>query len=351
MQAPNNFLAKRRDAYSLVSVQLSSMSDKQLLTLIEQEAQLDRGIGGSTTAIEINGKKVFVKQIALSDLEQQPNNVKSTANLFNLPPYCHYGISSPGFGAWRELALHTMSTEWVLTGCCQNFPIMYHWRILPTSKPSSISSELIEKLETEVKYWGGLESMRTRLQAINTASANIVIFSEYIPQTLSAWLSDKLAEGERAADLAVEMVEKQLQVLTNFLKVKGLIHFDAHPRNILTDGHSLYLTDFGLALHNTFEMEEAEAKFFQEHVSYDRCETIMRLVQILITNFFGKDNWQLRLQEYISGKQKPLSPPIASIINKYAPVAFIMSEFLQSLQRDKTTVYPKSKLERIDQDV
>lgn len=43
------------------------------------------------------------------------------------------GIGSPGcpgFGAWRELAVHTMTTNWVLADRFQGFPLMYHWPVL-----------------------------------------------------------------------------------------------------------------------------------------------------------------------------------------------------------------------------
>ncbi|MEV0335229.1 hypothetical protein [Nocardia sp. NPDC050717] len=49
--------------------------------------------------------------------------------------FCHYGVGGPAFGAWRELAAHVMTTNWVLTGEFAGFPVMYHWRILPDSAP------------------------------------------------------------------------------------------------------------------------------------------------------------------------------------------------------------------------
>ena len=51
--------------------------------------------------------------LPLTDLELQPAHRHSTANLFGLPPYYHYRIGSCGFGSWRELEAHRMTTEWV----------------------------------------------------------------------------------------------------------------------------------------------------------------------------------------------------------------------------------------------
>jgi hypothetical protein len=66
--------------------------------------------------LEVAGTPVFVRRVPLTDLERRPENVRSTANLFALPVFCQYGLGGPGFGAWRELAVHTMTTNWVLTG-------------------------------------------------------------------------------------------------------------------------------------------------------------------------------------------------------------------------------------------
>lgn len=75
---------------------------------------------------------------SLTDPERQPEHVRSTANLLELPVFCQYGIGTiggPGSGAWRELAVHTMTTNWVLAAEYEGFPLMYHWRVLPDSTP------------------------------------------------------------------------------------------------------------------------------------------------------------------------------------------------------------------------
>ena len=77
----------------------------------------------------------------------------STANIFNLPMCYQYGIGSTGFGAWRELAAHVMTTNWVITGQCPNFPIMYHWRILADTDSKIISDEEQTALDKDATYW------------------------------------------------------------------------------------------------------------------------------------------------------------------------------------------------------
>lgn len=64
-----------------------------------------------------------------------------------------YGVGSTGFGAWRELAAHVMTTNWVITGQCPNFPIMYHWRILEDTDSKIISDEEQIALDKDATYW------------------------------------------------------------------------------------------------------------------------------------------------------------------------------------------------------
>ena len=47
---------------------------------------------------------------------------------------------------------------------------------------------------------------------------------------------------------AFARVDAKLADTTAFMREHGLVHFDAHFLNILTDGHGLYFSDFGLAL-------------------------------------------------------------------------------------------------------
>ncbi|HEX5596929.1 MAG TPA: hypothetical protein VFX61_13070 [Micromonosporaceae bacterium] len=102
----------RLAAHSAVSTSLALQSDHELRVLVDAAAPMGSGIGGTSALLDIGGTPVFVKRVPLTDLERQPENVRSTANLFGLPTFCQYGIGGPGFGAWRELAVHTMTTNW-----------------------------------------------------------------------------------------------------------------------------------------------------------------------------------------------------------------------------------------------
>jgi len=123
----NERIARHR----LISERLGRLDDRDLAALVDAGIPLGSGIGGRTSLLCVDGLPVFVKRIPLTDLERRPENVRSTANLFGLPTFYQYGVGSTGFGAWREVAAHEMTTAWVLDGLYPSFPLTYHWRILP----------------------------------------------------------------------------------------------------------------------------------------------------------------------------------------------------------------------------
>lgn len=133
--------AARLAGYGTVSIQLSLLSDHRLGEVVAAATPLGSGIGGRSAALDINGTRVFVKRIPLTDIELRLENVRSTANIFELPMFYQYGVGSAGFGAWRELAVHTMTTNWVLGDEYAGFPLMYHWRVLPDSPPEGFTDE------------------------------------------------------------------------------------------------------------------------------------------------------------------------------------------------------------------
>jgi tRNA A-37 threonylcarbamoyl transferase component Bud32 len=54
----------------------------------------------------------------------------------------------------------------------------------------------------------------------------------------------------------------------------GLLHFDAHFRNVLTDGHRLYLADLGLATSPRFDLSTEERDFLAVNASRDACYAV-----------------------------------------------------------------------------
>lgn len=336
----------RLSQYSAVSAELKLFSDDYLLNLLNTASPIDKGFDGASFSLEIGSAPVFIKKIRLTEREMIPTNRMSTKNFYELPLYYQYGVGSAGFGAWRELFIHTMTTNWVLENECKNFPLMYHWRLLPGKKITP-SDQDIDQLERELDYWEGSPAIYSRLFDRLEFSTDLVLFLEYFPENLHSWLSKKLAENAAIAEQACIMVENNLNDIFSFISSKGLLHFDAHFDNILTDGNRLYFCDFGLALSSQFDLSILEIDFFKSHKKYDYFSTKMHLLHCIITNLFGKDNWVQTLADCANGK-RALTPTIDSIIKRYAPIAFVMDQFYRDLQvKSKTTPYPYAELNQI----
>ncbi|MGW0841640.1 protein kinase family protein [Streptomyces sp. NPDC002787] len=338
----------RLAAHGAVSTSLALCSDRALGELVDTAVPVGSGIGGKSALLEVAGTPVFVKRVPLTDLERRPEHVRSTANLFALPVFCQYGIGAlgaPSFGAWRELAVHIMTTNWVLAAEHEGFPLMYHWRVLPDSTP--LPEELAD-VERAVAYWGGGSQVRRRIEALQRSSASVALFLEYIPQNLHQWLSDRIEAGDEAADRACALVEQGLEAGTSFMNARGLLHFDAHFENILTDGRRLYFADYGLAVSSRFEMSQDEADFFDRHRLYDRCYTATYLVKWLVTALYGYqredgDGRYALLRAFAEG-ERPTGIPeaAAAIIARHAPIAAAVSGFEREFQRrSRQTPYPQ----------
>lgn len=343
---------RRLAAHEAVSTVLSRTSDGALRELVDAATPIGSGIGGATLRLDVEGTPVFVKRVRLTDLERRPEHVGSTANLFDLPEFCHFGVGTiggPGFGAWRELAAHAMTTGWVLAGEHEGFPLMYHWRVLPDGG-HPLPEELAD-VERAVAYWGGGPQIRGRIEAVQRSSASIVLFLEYIPQTLHDWLDEQVRTGDEAAERACTMVDDELAAGVAFMNARGLLHLDAHFQNILTDGERLYFADYGLAISSAFELTPAEAAFLAEHEGYDRDYTATYLVNWLAVAVygFGPDERRAFVQTCAEGVAPAGVPAaVAGLLLRDAPVAAVVGDFHRRFQREsRTTPYPLAAIGRV----
>ncbi|WP_414622456.1 hypothetical protein [Calothrix sp. CCY 0018] len=181
-----------------------------------------------------------------------------------MPTYCNYGFGSTGFGVFRELVTHIKTTNWVLEGAISTFPLMYHYRIVPFSgQPMDVDKS---RLQDYVKYWGN--SANAGKYVLDRAIANyeLILFLEYVPHVLETWLRENPNKLQQPLN--------DLRTTIEFLRAKGIIHFDAHFRNILTDGEQTYLSDFGLVLDNSFSLTSDEKSFFEQNKFYDYGEVL-----------------------------------------------------------------------------
>ncbi|WP_329613892.1 protein kinase family protein [Streptomyces brevispora] len=335
----------RRAAYGSVSTHLSLMSDRRLGEAVSAATSLGSGMGGRSAELDVCGTRVFVKRVPLTDLELRPENVRSTANLFGLPTFYQYGVGSAGFGAWRELAAHTITTNWVLGDVYGDFPLMYHWRVLPDSAPQGFADEF-GGIDGAVAHWEGSSAVRARLEAVGRSSASLVLFLEHVPQTLAAWLSDRRAAArEGGEEPPYVWLDEALARGADFMSSRGFVHFDAHFGNILTDGRSIRFADFGLALSSGFELCAGESEFLAGHLAHDRHYVAGHLVRHHLLDG-GCDAAFLRA--WIAGDRPDGVPPgAAAVLDRHAAPAVVLDGFHRRLLTvSKRTPYPAAAIDR-----
>ena len=333
-------MSTRLSKYETASKALSNLSDKDLAAKLSASDSFTTATGGEGLTIEVEGVPVFVKKIRLTALEkEQPH---ATHNLFQLPTQYQFGVGSQGFGAWRELAAHQMTTQWVLEGECHNFPLMYHYKIMDRTTPRPSETEIEANRKRDLETWEDAEPVGKRSEALDRAPSHILIFMEHIPQNLSAWLSTESAKGTLTEKKAARL-EQEANHVAAYMKSKGFLHMDGHDHNIQATPEHVYFSDFGLAMSDRFALSLQERAFFEKHQDYDRYYVAAKLVEgLLVATTPARDI------DSIIPQKKPCRPsPLQSAPprKKYRPIALIMENFLQDLrEKSKSTPFPADAL-------
>jgi hypothetical protein len=357
-----NQMQARRELYFQLSSAIAQMDNEQLRACFA-EGEVDPG-WGRNHIIEVEGAKVFVKRIPVTDLEYA--NQFSTRNLYNLPVYYNYGVGSAGFGIFRELVTHIKTTNWVLAGAIENFPLLYHYRIIPaTGKHGGVN---LEEHQGYVTYWNNSEAISQFILDRVNANHEALLFLEYIPFTLETWLLDHCDK--------LEMIIADMRATIAFLRANDIIHFDAHWDNILTDGTHAYLSDFGLTLDQSFALSEAEAQFFEQNRNYDAGEFLSGLGFHLITLYdkltdenrrsirqrydLADDIKNAELQPILLDNIEemaekgfiPLTQYYLDLVVKYREIIRLMRQFYVTMRRNhkKDTLFDHKKLTRLLQE-
>jgi serine/threonine protein kinase len=149
-----------------------------------------------------------------------------------------------------------------------------------------------------------------------------------------------MAAGAETAEAACALVERELAAGVAFMNSRGLLHFDAHFENILTDGHRLYFADYGLALSTRFELSPEESAFFEGHRSYDRAYSLSYLVSWLVTELYGHGRDEREAQ---------IRPDTAAaLITRHAPLTAVMADFFRRFRDEsRETPFPLEELRRL----
>lgn len=313
-----------------MSSYLAGLDDQSLAGLLQRSGAEEEGFGGRTSQLTVGKAKVFCKLVPLTILEAQPENHKSTANIFQLPSYYQYGIGSVGFGAWRELAAHALASDWVVSGKQEQFPLMHHWRVVKLPSVASVESEAEEYLTHAAAHGNDESAIRERLRSLRASTSHIAIFSEHFPETLSEWLVEQLQSDALSASAAIWFTEEKAREVLEFMRSRNFVHFDAHLGNILTDGNRLYFADFGLAMHDSFDLTHDERSFLTSHTGYDRARFASSMVHTICRAMPGKEAWSEKLSN-LNLHAKSLPPAAIAALQRYAVAAKYIGQFAQAL--------------------
>lgn len=327
----------RTDAASTVTSALSGMDDAGVRRLVEGADSFGIGIGGTTKTVRVGDATVFVKQLPLTSSEE--TDPTATASRLQLPFSAHYGIGCPSNSAGRELAVHELTTRWVQAGLTDFFPLLLGWRIMDLKSEADLSEF---DGDAASRQWGAhWPQIESRLAALKAASRSMVFFLEYVPETLGDLIRRSLDQGT-GPEFFPDAVEQILEA-TAWMNSRGLQHFDVHPGNILVrDGRLLY-TDFGLALHQGFELAPEEESGMRAHVGFDRDSALMHLFHWTLYEVgyrSGEERLGL-LRAAAAGASTPALDPVraalgngADLIAQYADIAIYVTELFGALKKD-----------------
>lgn len=330
-------LQLRTKQYNSVCNKLSCMSDTSILSLLSTWSSGHRGIGGVSIIGGIDSNPIFVKRIPLTNIETTAKNYRSTANIFNLPMCFQYGIGSLGFGAWRELASHIITTNWVLTDLCANFPVMYHWRVLPDATNDIDLTYWGNDDSDYLSFWENNKAIKSRLTKLRQSSQSIYIFLEYFPNNLTKYLKEVLnSDGDNSTKgNIIKKIFAQFAKVNELMQANDFLHMDAHLENILVDSENIYLSDFGLSISSLFELSEAERNFMYNHKKYDSYSTDYFLVHGILTSYLGEDNRDEKFVSYLNDNST-LPNFVNKLIASKVGNAAKMYNFYNDIHKDKS---------------
>lgn len=323
-----------------VSNSLMKYDDNEIRALVESGEQLGVGIGGETKIVRFGDETVFAKLLPLAEAEEP--DPTSTASQLQLPFTSHYGIGCPSAGVGRELAAHQLTSQWVRSGTVDFFPLLLGWRII------DLKSKLdLREFEGEQprRQWGShWPQLDQRLRSLEQASSSMVLFLEYLPETLGDWLRRRLSDG--SGSRAFSQAVNQILSATAWMASQGFLHFDMHPGNILVKEDRLLFTDFGLSLHHeSFELTEGERSAADLYGGFDHDIALMNLFHwVLYELGYTERLARLKLlQSAAASHNSPSLEPVrealgdgTDIIAQYADLAVTMTEMYSELLDDAT---------------
>jgi hypothetical protein len=304
---------------------LAHMTDEELLTIVGDST--DQGWGAAGTAL-VDGTPVFLKRLPLTQLELE--HPRSTKNRYRLPTYYSYGVGSAGFTSWRELAAHEATSE--LAG----FPELLHQRVMPRT---AAVRELPWSREQYVQYWRGSAAIGRFIAARDAAPQEIWVVLDHYPYAAQPWLLD----NQQAIDEILRQVFEHVEELREL----GIVHFDVHLNNVVGDGTTWHLTDFGLAMAQTFELTATERAFLDRHRYYDYANLLASLAYLL-SAALGQTTNLRRLAASIDTLDDlavRYDPAVKAALRRYrAPIMYMVDWWLRMRRPTKRSTYDDGEM-------
>jgi hypothetical protein len=287
---------------------LDTLADDDLRGLVDDAPS--QGSWAWSGPANLDGTAVFVKRVPVTDVELA--DWPSTRNHFGLPLAYQYGVGSAGFGAAREIEAHRTVSEWVLSGDTDAFTVLLHSRLLPRVGPRW---ELPMERERYLAHWGGDPHVAAYLDARLTADHEVWMVSEHVPHQLSRWLLEHQEQ--------VDGVLSALLLAAALMRDRRMVHFDAHFANAVVDdeGTRVCLVDHGLALLDSFDLEQSERDFLAQHRHFDAGEMLMGAAMVVRS---------------AEEQDRPPDPALVAAKQRFGPVTDHMGGFFRSLMGDPT---------------
>lgn len=330
-------MSARVDRARSISAVIDGLDDTEVRELIEKAESIGVGIGGTTKTARIDGMPVFIKQLPITRSEEA--DLFATRNRTGLPFVSHYGIGSPAHGVGRELAAHKLTSAWVRSGEADFFPLLLGWRIIDLKSETDLSE--FDGDDPQHRWGTSWPQVKTKLAEMKSVSTSMVLFLEYVPETLGSWVRRSLADGTGEADFAAAV--DQIVEAAAWMEKRKFQHFDVHPGNILVREGRLLFTDFGLSLHPDFELTPEEASSMPTHTGFDRDTALMHLFHWVLFELgctTGDGRLALLRAAATDASTQELDPvraalgTSADIIADHASVVVRMTEMFAVLMRD-----------------
>jgi len=246
-------LAARTQDFQSFQKQFDALSEKELSELLDTGGK--KSGWGWSCEFEFAGRDFFAKGIPLTELEL--NNPGSTANLYQLPVFYHYGVGSAGFGAYRELQAQLKLSDFVLSGQCPHFPLLFHTRTVKIDR--AVPGKSLEASYFE--YWDNNDAIRHYVGEREKARLEVVMILEHFDLTVNEWILSHQTH--------IPLLGKQMKETCSFLESRGMLHMDLHFKNLVYKECLFALVDYGLVMDREHEMNQEEQEFFQTHQGYD----------------------------------------------------------------------------------